>query len=113
MICNTCGENVREDAVCCPNCGFNPKDKKHEVKKSEKDNNSDNKNTVKSVSTEGLFVVWGILGFFIPLAGLILFIIWNKDKKKDAMAAGIGALIRVIIMVSTYALYFVFWLFNK
>ncbi len=40
---------------------------------------------------------WGVLGFFVPIVGLILFILWNKTRKKSARQAGIGALIRVII----------------
>ena len=40
---------------------------------------------------------WGILGFFIPIVGLILYIVWYKTKPKCAKQAGIGALIRVIL----------------
>ena len=34
-------------------------------------------------------VGWGFLGFFIPIAGLILFIVWRNDKPKSSKAAGI------------------------
>lgn len=40
---------------------------------------------------------WGILGFFIPLAGLILFLVWRTSFPKSSKGAGIGALISVTI----------------
>lgn len=36
---------------------------------------------------------WGVLGFFIPLVGLILFLVWRTSKPQSAKVAGIGALI--------------------
>ncbi|GEM_PF-2094901 len=50
---------------------------------------------------------WGVLGFCIPLVGLILFLVWNKDRPKDAKYAGIGAIIGVIFYVVAYVLFFV------
>ena len=42
---------------------------------------------------------WGVLGFFIPLAGLILFLVWRKDRPCDARCAGLGALLCVLFSV--------------
>lgn len=42
---------------------------------------------------------WGVLGFFFPIIGLILFLVWKNDKPADAKVAGIGALIGVIVSV--------------
>ena len=47
---------------------------------------------------------WAVLGFFIPIVGLILFLVWGKTRPEDAKAAGKGALISVIISVVAYAL---------
>ena len=47
---------------------------------------------------------WGLLGFCIPVVGLILFLIWKDQKPKTAKAAGIGALVSVIIYVVAYIL---------
>lgn len=54
-------------------------------------------------------VGWGFLGFFIPICGLILFIVWNKSKPKNAKNAGIGALVSVCLYVVFFIL-FVFFL---
>ena len=60
---------------------------------------------------------WGILGFFFPIVGLILFLIWKDEKPLTSKAAGMGALIgfissivllviTTIIAVTTYSAYF-------
>ena len=38
---------------------------------------------------------WAVLGFFIPLVGLILWLVWKDSKPKSAKMAGIGALVGV------------------
>ncbi len=40
---------------------------------------------------------WAVLGFFIPLVGLILFIVWKQTKPKCAKMAGIGALVGFVL----------------
>ncbi len=47
---------------------------------------------------------WGLLGFCIPLVGLILFLVWKDTKPLTSKAAGMGALISVIISVVFYAI---------
>ena len=42
---------------------------------------------------------WGVLGFFFPLVGLILFLVWQNTRPKDSKIAGKGALIGVIVGV--------------
>lgn len=43
---------------------------------------------------------FGLLGFFVPLAGLILYLIWKDQTPLKAASAGKGALIGVIVSVS-------------
>lgn len=49
---------------------------------------------------------WGLLGCCIPIVGLVLFLVWNDTKPRTARAAGIGALVSVIIGVLWYLLAF-------
>lgn len=51
--------------------------------------------------------LWGLLGCCIPIAGLILFLVWKDQKPKTAKAAGIGALVSVILAVAYYIVVFV------
>ncbi|KFI97179.1 hypothetical protein BSTEL_1731, partial [Bifidobacterium stellenboschense] len=47
---------------------------------------------------------WAVLGFFIPLIGLILFLVWKDQKPGDAKMAGMGALVSVIASVALWLL---------
>lgn len=82
MYCSNCGSKM--EGNYCPKCG----------------NSNSNTNNINNIEVQdsGSFG-WGVLGFFIPLVGLILFLVWKQTKPKSAKAAGIGALISVILYV--------------
>ncbi|TPF85348.1 hypothetical protein BW13_11305 [Bifidobacterium sp. UTCIF-37] len=50
---------------------------------------------------------WAVLGFVIPVVGLILWLVWKDTQPKNAHRAGKGALVSVIVMVAIYILIFV------
>lgn len=50
---------------------------------------------------------WAVLGFFLPIVGLILWLVWKDDKPLTAKKAGVGALASVIACVVIYMLVFV------
>lgn len=52
--------------------------------------------------------LWGLLGCCIPLAGLILFLVWKDEKPKTAKSAGIGALVSVGLTFAMYIFLIVF-----
>lgn len=58
-------------------------------------------NNTNPVNDKGGFG-WGFLGCWIPLVGLILFLVWKDNKPKSAKAAGIGAIVGVVIYVAFY-----------
>lgn len=47
---------------------------------------------------------WGLLGCCIPIAGLVLYLVWKDQKPRTAKAAGIGALVAVGLSVFWYIL---------
>lgn len=51
---------------------------------------------------------WAVLGFFIPLVGLILWMIWKNDRPGDAGMAGKGALGSAVVNVALSILWIVF-----
>ena len=83
-FCKNCGSQIHDQAVICPNCGVS----------------QDNKPAVVDNGGFG----WGLLGCCVPLVGLILFLIWKDTKPKTAKAAGVGALVSVIITAVYYVL---------
>ena len=89
-FCKNCGAQIDNNAVVCTSCGVA-------------------QNTAPAVVDKGGFG-WGLLGWCVPIVGLILFLVWKDTKPKTAKAAGIGALVSVIlgvvIYIATFALGF-------
>ena len=108
--CMTCNNIVDDKSNFCPNCGSNylvydnstPQYQTYNSGPYPQYNYQQNNN----VSTTPP-VLWGIVGFLIPILGLIFYIIWNKTSPRQAKAAGIGALIYVGIVV-VFAFLFAF-----
>lgn len=57
--------------------------------------------------SEGSTVGWGILGFFIPIVGFILWLIWKDEHPARAKSAGIGCLVSICLGVVGVILYVV------
>ena len=99
MKCNYCDYTVSEDCKCCPNCGEDPKTKKKNKIKDQVKEEQEKETIVRTVNTENMYIIYGVISFFIPFVGLILFCMWIKTKPKEAKAAGIGALARVFLYI--------------
>ena len=65
--CQYCGSEVQATDLTCSNCGGKLSN-----------NVSKQKTTVEDTGGFG----WGLLGFCIPLVGLILFLVWNGERPK-------------------------------
>lgn len=53
---------------------------------------------------------FAVLGFFFPLVGLILFLVWNDRTPLKAKSAGKGALIGVCVSAGLAVLGFIIWM---
>ena len=85
-FCKNCGAQIDDNAVACTSCGAS-------------------QSTAPAVVDKGGFG-WGLLGWCVPIVGLILFLVWKDTKPKTAKAAGIGALVSTIAGVLIYVLTF-------
>ncbi|MDE6551107.1 MAG: zinc ribbon domain-containing protein [Clostridia bacterium] len=83
MFCWNCGKEIDDKAYFCIHCG---------VKTDRSSNNRVRTASPDDASSAG----YGVLGFFFPIVGLILWLIWNNDYPKRAKSAGLGALISVL-----------------
>ena len=72
--CRNCGAPISDKAVICPRCGVAQP------------------GSGESLNDSGS-LGWGVLSFFLPIVGLILFLVWRQEKPKSARVSGIGALI--------------------
>lgn len=95
MYCKNCGRPVDDTSSYCNNCGAR----------------IDNKPNA-DVSEDNSNFGFAILGFFIPIVGLILFLIYEEKKPKRAKSAIKGALIgfitEIVLAIILVILYVVF-----
>ncbi len=93
--CRNCGSEVSDEAVVCPHCGVQVK----ELAKT--------KSGAHIVDSGGFG--WGLLGFCIPVVGLVLYLVWRYDRPLTSKALGIGALVGFISSIIIYVVYFIFF----
>ena len=86
-LCRNCGQQLDDKAAICIYCG--------EFQK-----------VTPAADDKGGFG-WGLLGWCIPIVGLVLYMSWKYEKPKNAKAAGLGALIAVGCTVFFNILHFV------
>jgi hypothetical protein len=102
MYCSHCGKEVKEEAIFCENCGTNLKPDSAQQNYNYNNNNYYNSyNKVRDQSSAG----YGILCFFFPIVGLILYIIWKDEFPLRAKSCGLGALIAVFVEIAAIVIY--------
>jgi hypothetical protein len=113
-FCGKCGTETKDGK--CPKCDKTVK--KTEKVKAEKVDTKKTENKKVEVVNEKASFAWAILGFFVPIAGLVLFIVFMNKRKDISKKAGIGALVgvikNIIVFILSYTLSFVsfYSLFN-
>ena len=112
--CQNCGSNIQPGANVCTECGAkvesphiqnvqpNPQPTHYQSNTSvNQPYQASNSQYGGSPNDPGGFG-YGLLGFCIPIVGLILFLVWQDDKPNNAKAAGTGALISVGLTIFFY-----------
>lgn len=82
--CKNCGKEVSEFAANCPECGSSQR----------KANGNNNTNALDN----GGFG-WGLLGFCIPIVGIILYFVWKDERPITSKVLLQWALISIAINV--------------
>ena len=97
MYCRYCGKQIEEDARFCPYCGSAQQEERQALPPQQRyvDPND---------APSGGFAV---LGFFFPVVGLILFLVWQDTMPQRAKSCGKGALTAVIVSASLVLLTFI------
>ncbi len=87
MFCKNCGAEISDQAYVCPKCGVRT-------------------NGDKVVATDDApNIGFAILGFFLPLIGFILWLMWKDSSPLKAKSCGKGALIGIIVSVAISVIY--------
>lgn len=95
-VCRNCGAQIGDNDSICSNCGANQQAGPAQY------NNPQQYNSQAPTEVDNGGFLWGLLGCCIPIVGLILFLVWKDSKPRTAKAAGIGALVAVIVGVIYY-----------
>ena len=85
-FCRNCGEQIRDDAAICYKCGVPQQ--------------------LTAVANDSGSLGWTALGCCVPIAGLVLWLVWKDTQPKNAKKAGLGALISVIAAAALLIVYF-------
>ena len=83
--CKNCGNQIDDNAVVCPFCG------------------AQQQAVINPAADTGSFG-WSVLGFCIPLVGLILYLVWKDTKPVSSKQAGIGALVGFVLGILFYVI---------
>ena len=94
MFCTNCGGQIDDNAYVCIHCGVKVNNQPKE----------------KHTADTGSFW-WGVLGYFVPIAGLIIWLTCRDNTPKNAKSAGIGALVSVIVNILLSIVVIVFYAF--
>lgn len=84
MFCYKCGKDIG-DAKFCPYCGTPIDEMNHQGYQPIQSNNVVNENDETHIG-------FSILSFFIPIVGLVLFLVWNNETPKKAKGCLIGCI---------------------
>ena len=79
MFCYNCGKEIDDKAAICVHCGCSM--------------------TARPKSPDAPSTGFAVLGFLVPLVGLILYLVYEGTHPMRAKSAGKGALIGVIVSV--------------
>ncbi len=92
MYCTACGKELHNDAVVCMACGVATTNIKGSI-----------------VDNEANLAGWTVLGFFVPIVGLILYLIWKEERPRTSRALGKGAIGYLIFVSVIFTIYFYFF----
>lgn len=94
-VCQNCRTQFDDSLAACPNCGTINAAQPPQQPFSQPGGQPMGQ-PVHNPADSGS-IGWGILGFLIPIVGLILFLVWKNTKPNSAKVAGIGAIIGAVV----------------
>ena len=80
MYCTYCGKEIDDRAEICPHCGIRVRGRR-----------------ACAMPDDAPSAGFAFLCFFVPILGLILYIIWKDEYPMKAASCGKGALLSVIL----------------
>ena len=106
-FCKVCGKQINLNKTYCPYCGA---EKGAEPQPAPQPTQTTTYTTGAQPVVDAPNIGYAVLGFFFPIVGLILWLLWKEQTPLRAKSCGKGALISVIVSVAFYVLYFALYL---
>ena len=112
MYCYKCGKEIRDDSQFCSFCGAEQfEEKSSSFDTAKKDQNANGGSYAggwqngawnyyphkQAAADDAPNTGFGVLSFFFPVVGLILFLVWQDSYPQRAKSCGKGAIIGVIV----------------
>ena len=98
--CANCGKELADNAAFCNECGAAqqaPQESAPVYQEAPQQQYQAPQAPQAQAPVDNGSFGWAVLGFCLPLVGLILFLVWKSNKPISAKKAGIGALVSVIL----------------
>lgn len=92
MFCKNCGSEIDDRVEICPKCGVRV-----------------NPQSASPATNDAPNAGFAVLGFFFPLIGLILYLVWKEEYPMKAKSCGKGALTGFIVYVILAVLTTIFY----
>ncbi len=101
MYCRECGNELGSNDLFCGKCGAARIQNQQSVAQA-----------VNTTSNKTDKVLYGVVGFFAPLVGLILSLATKKDKPEAAKIGIIVSVIRLVLNLIYFVFYFLFSIYS-
>lgn len=93
--CTQCGNPCEDSGTFCSNCGAKLNEQPQQSAYQQPYQQHYQQPAVPMKASDGKFI-YGLIGFFFPLIGFILWLLLKGDREGDAKRAGRGAIIGII-----------------
>lgn len=100
MFCKYCGKQVQDGSTFCPHCGKSFQEKVEYSVPPQQQRYNRYEPDPRDAPSAG----FAVLGFFFPLIGLILYLVWKDELPQRAHSCGKGALVGVVVYVVVWIL---------
>ena len=107
MYCRKCGSELKDDALFCSHCAEPVITQQQPTWQAQQPAWQ----PPQPLNVDNGSWGWFVLGLFVPVVGLILYLVWKNEKPLSAKRAGLGALVGGIATVVLTILEFVIFFF--
>lgn len=108
--CYRCGAPIDDNANFCQNCGTSQKQQQYDQYNQYNQYPQNPQPAKPAVEDKKSFPI-ALLGFFIPIAGIILYFVWKDETPLKAKSALKGAIVAIVIAVLLAVLFFALSIF--